>query len=106
MNRILQSLLNKKIAGLLLFALLVTVNAAEQPRKKILDLAWGSPTVDFLAANLEQMEKEAPVDGLMIRWIGEMDAGNGKKKSINLTHCMNQCYLLFELSSAFRYFSR
>ena len=89
MNRILQSSLNKKIAGLLLFALLVTVNAAEQPRKKILDLAWGSPTVEFLAANLEQMEKEAPVDGLMIRWIGEMDAGNGKKKSINLTHCMN-----------------
>ncbi|MBQ7402858.1 MAG: hypothetical protein IJW05_05410 [Lentisphaeria bacterium] len=71
------------------FLLTASVTGAEVPKKKIIDLAWGSPTVEFLAKNLEQMEKEAPVDGLMIRWVGEMTDASGKKVPVNLTHSMN-----------------
>ena len=82
--------INKILTMLIIGCLFSHLNGTEEPKKKILDLAWGSPTVEFLAENLIQMEKEAPVDGLMIRWYGEKYDANGKKKTVILTHCMSK----------------
>lgn len=46
--------------------------------KKIIDLSWSNPQVDFLAANVKAMEKDSPLDGITIRVWGTPRVVNGK----------------------------
>ncbi|MGN0872059.1 MAG: hypothetical protein ACI4UV_12810 [Victivallales bacterium] len=59
-----------------LFAGTDTVQPA---RKKLIDLSWNNPTVDFLEKHLEEMEKNTPLDGIVIRLWGKPEIVNGKK---------------------------
>lgn len=71
-----------------LLAVCMTVSGKElwtPPEKKIIDLSWGSPTVDFLAKNLPTMEKEAPIDGIAVKFMGTRTDANGKKHEVNFT---------------------
>ena len=55
------------------------------PAKKIIDLSWGSPTVDFLAANLAKLEQVAPIDGVAVKFMGTRTDSAGKKHAVNFT---------------------
>ena len=55
------------------------------PAKKIIDLSWGSPTVDFLAANLAKMDQVAPIDGVAVKFMGTRTDSAGKKHAVNFT---------------------
>ena len=59
-----------------LFAGTDTVQPA---RKKLIDLSWNNPTVDFLEKHLEEMEKNTPLDGIVIKLWGKPEIVNGKK---------------------------
>ena len=63
-------------------------NLWQPPRKKLLDTSWSNPTVDYLVKNLERMEKEAPVDGIMIKMEFEVPF-NGKNIKIFSHNTMN-----------------
>lgn len=47
--------------------------------KKIIDLSWSNPTIDFLSRNLADMEKDSILDGVTIRVSGKPEVFNGKK---------------------------
>ncbi|MDD3586560.1 MAG: hypothetical protein PHQ75_05215 [Thermoguttaceae bacterium] len=48
------------------------------PQIKMIDLSWSNPTVDFLAKNVQDIEKSCPLDGVTVRF-GGINAETGKK---------------------------
>jgi hypothetical protein len=49
--------------------------------KKLIDMSWSNPSVDYLKDNIERMEQEAPIDGVSIRMEGKQTI-DGETKSI------------------------
>ena len=76
-----------------LFSILTVYSQAVEnlwrpPRKKLIDASWSNPTVEYLVANLERMEKEAPVDGIIIKMEFTVPI-NGKNVKIFSHNTMN-----------------
>lgn len=65
-----------KMTGLLLalsIAMALALSADDhglwQPKKKkLIDLSWSNPTVEFLAEHVREMEESTPLDGLTVRF--------------------------------------
>lgn len=57
-------------------------------RKKVIDLCWGAPTVDYLAANASRMEAETALDGVVVRFQGHRPKEDGKYDTIDITQLM------------------
>lgn len=53
-------------------------NAWQPKKKKIIELSWSNPDVDYLVANVRRMEAEAPLDGITIRLYGRTRQVDGK----------------------------
>ena len=62
------------------------VNPWQQPRKKLIDMSWSNPSVDYLVENLARMEQEAQVDGITVRFVGRKPGVEGKAGDV---HCHN-----------------
>ena len=77
MNKIFSTALAAGIA-VSAFANGAVENPYQPPRKKLIDMSWSNPSITYLTANLERMEKEAPIDGITLRLEGEK-VENGKK---------------------------
>ncbi len=45
---------------------------------KVIDLSWSNPTIAFLEAHLEEMERNTPLDGVTIFVIGKKEDVDGK----------------------------
>jgi hypothetical protein len=59
--------------ALMLAALAASANG--EPRVKFIQLGWDIPDTAFLAANHQQMEREAPFDGVIFRFEGRSPDG-------------------------------
>ena len=72
------------------------VEGAWKPaRKKFIDMSWSNPHVDYLVENLERMEKEAPVDGITIRFSAKVKL-DGKEKEIRSHQAMTKLKWKYE----------
>ncbi len=77
--------MRKTLSVIFAAGLLLTLQAAspveglwQPPRKKIIDMSWSNPRVQWLKDNYQRIEKCAPVDGITISVIGEKVV-DGKK---------------------------
>ena len=61
-------------------------NPYRPPRKKLIDMSWSNPSVDYLVENLARMEQESPVDGITVRFVGRKPGVEGKAGDV---HCHN-----------------
>ena len=66
------------IALLVCFSLSLVLDAS--PCVKVIDLSWSNPTLSFLEEHLADMEKESPLDGLTISFIGKKEPVDGKMR--------------------------
>ena len=75
-------------AGIALSALAngAVENPYQPPRKKFIDMSWSNPSVDYLEKNLVRMEKETPMDGITVRFVGRRPGVEGKAGDV---HCHN-----------------
>ena len=71
----------------LLFTGLLVAAPVENPwtpkKKKIIDMSWSNPSVDYLVENLARMEQEAPINGITVRFIGRKPGVEGKAGEVH-----------------------
>ena len=74
----------------LFFSVLCLASPVENPwmprKKKIIDMSWSNPSIDYLEQNLARMEKEAPINGITVRFVGRRPGVEGKAGEV---HCHN-----------------
>lgn len=60
---------------LLLGVISPCVFAQEQPKKKLIELGWDIPTTEYVRNNWQEMEANAPFDGIMYDLVAKSDDG-------------------------------
>jgi len=73
------------------------VDGAWKPlKKKVIDVSWSNPTVDYLEKNIDRMEKEAPLDGLVVRFLAKGKTKDGKDFTVGSNCLMGKTPIKYE----------